>query len=51
MKVDFAAKKKVLNCYFPAGVFISFPTRGHKHILNKFRAPSCLSKIKPQNEK
>lgn len=42
----FATEKKVLDCYFPAGVFILFPTRAHKHVLIKFRAPSCLSKMK-----
>lgn len=47
MKRDFCYREKgSLGCYFPAGVFILFPARAHKHIRVKFRAPSCLSKMK-----
>lgn len=49
--VTFATEKRVLDCYFPAGVFILFPTRADKPVLIKFRAPFCFSKIKSQGEK
>ena len=47
MKRDFCYREKgSLGCYFPAGVFILFPARAHKHIRVKFRTPSCLSQMK-----